>query len=94
MFESVILPYCLLAPSVVFFLLDHVWPRWSTRPLSWCAATAFFVAVHPGNRAIEAVGTFAFAALAVGAGVATLVRPVASPRQPVMANARSRGAPS
>ncbi|HWD55077.1 MAG TPA: glycosyltransferase 87 family protein [Acidimicrobiales bacterium] len=68
-FESVIFPYYLLATSVVFFLLDLVAQRSPHRSLAWSAGAAFFVAVHPGNQAVNAVGTLAFAFLAVAAGL-------------------------
>ena len=56
-FESVVLPYYLLAPSVLFFLLDLVARRSPYRSLAWCAGAAFFVAVRPGNHAVDAFGT-------------------------------------
>jgi len=68
-FESVIFPYYLLATSVVFFMLDLVAKRSPHRSLAWCAGAAFFVAVHPGNQAVNAIGTVCFAALAVAAGI-------------------------
>lgn len=67
-FESVIFPYYLLATSVLFFLLDLVAERSPYRSLAWCAAAAFFVAVHPANHVVEAVGTLILALAAVGAG--------------------------
>jgi hypothetical protein len=68
-FESVIFPYYLLATSVVFFLLDLVARRSPHRSLAWCAGSAFFVAVHPGSQTVDAIGTLAFAVLAVAAGI-------------------------
>jgi hypothetical protein len=73
-FESVVFPYYLLAPSVLFFLLDLVTRRSPYRSLAWCAGAALFVAVLPGNHAVDAVGTLAFALLAVWAGLADLRR--------------------
>jgi hypothetical protein len=73
-FESVVFPYYLLAPSVLFFVLDLVARRSPTRSLAWCAAAALFVAVRPGNHAVDALGTLVFALLAVGAGVAEVLR--------------------
>jgi hypothetical protein len=73
-FESVIFPYYLLATSVVFFILDLVAKRSPHRSLAWCAGSAFFVAVHPGNQAVNAIGTLAFAALAVAAGILEVLR--------------------
>ena len=73
-FESVVLPYYLLAPSVLFFLLDLVARRSPYRSLAWCAGAAFFVAVRPGNHAVDAFGTLLFALLAVGAGLADVHR--------------------
>jgi hypothetical protein len=73
-FESVVFPYYLLAPSVLFFLLDLVTRRSPYRSLAWCAGAALFVAVRPGNHAVDAFGTLAFALLAVWAGLADLHR--------------------
>ena len=67
-FESVVFPYYLLAASVLVLLLDLVArrsPHWS---LAWCAAAAFFVALHPGNRAVAALGTLALAIAVVTLG--------------------------
>ena len=67
-FESVVFPYYLLAASVLVLLLDLVArrsPHWS---LAWCAAAAFFVAVHPGNRAVAAFGTLVLAVAVVVLG--------------------------
>jgi hypothetical protein len=72
-FESVIFPYYLLATSVVFFLLDLVARRSPHRSLAWCAGSAFFVAVHPGNQAVNAIGTLVFAVLAVAAGLVEVI---------------------
>ncbi len=73
-FESVIFPYYLLASSVLFFLLDLVAQRAPQRSLVWCATAAFFVALSPGNRAVDALGTLVLAVLAVAAGVADVAR--------------------
>jgi hypothetical protein len=73
-FESVIFPYYLLAASVVFFMLDLVAERSPHRSLAWCAGSAFFVAVHPGNQAVNAIGTLTFAVLAVAAGILEVIR--------------------
>ena len=73
-FESVVFPYYLLAPSVLFFVLDLVARRSPSRSLSWCAGAAFFVAVRPGNHAVDAFGTLALALLAVWAGLADVHR--------------------
>jgi hypothetical protein len=73
-FESVVFPYYLLAPSVLFLLLDLVARRSPYVSLSWCAGAAFFVAVHPGTLAVDAIGTLFFAVLAVAAGVIEVVR--------------------
>jgi uncharacterized membrane protein len=72
-FESVVFPYYLLAASVLVLLLDLVArrsPHWS---LTWCAAAAFFVAVHPGNRIVAALGTLALAVAVVVIGMAELL---------------------
>jgi hypothetical protein len=73
-FESVVFPYYLLAPSVLFFVLDLVVRRSPARSLVWCAAAAFFVAIHPGNHAVAAFGTLIFAVLAVAAGLVEAAR--------------------
>ncbi len=73
-FESVIFPYYLLASSVLFFLLDLVAQRTPQRSLAWSAAAAFFVAISPGNRAVDAMGTLILAALAVAAGLTEVAR--------------------
>jgi len=68
-FESVIFPYYLLAASVAFLLLDLALGRLPDRSLAWIAATAAFVAVHPANRTVDAVGTLILAAIAVACGL-------------------------
>jgi hypothetical protein len=73
-FESVIFPYYLLATSVIFFMLDLVAKRSPHRSLAWCAGAAFFVAVHPGSQAVNAVFTLLFAVLAVAAGILDILR--------------------
>jgi hypothetical protein len=73
-FESVIFPYYLLASSVLFFLLDLVAQRTPHRSLAWSAGAAFFVAISPGNRAIDALGTLVLAVLAVASGLAEVAR--------------------
>ena len=73
-FESVVFPYYLLAPSVLFFVLDLVGARSPARSLAWCAAAAFFVALHPGNHSVAAIGTLIFALLAVAAGLLDAAR--------------------
>lgn len=73
-FESVVFPYYLLAASVTYFLLDLVARRLPTLSLAWCAAAAFFVALHPGNRAVAAFGTLVLAVLAVAAGFVALAQ--------------------
>lgn len=78
-FESVVFPYYLLAASVLVLVLDLVArrsPHWS---LAWCAAAAFFVALHPGNRAIAAFGTLALAAAVVALGFHELLAGARSP---------------
>jgi len=57
-----------MAASVLVLLLDLVArrsPHWS---LTWCAAAAFFVALHPGNRAVAALSTLLLAVVAVAIG--------------------------
>ena len=73
-FESVVFPYYLLATSVLFFLLDLVARRTPHRSLAWSAAAAFFVAISPGNRAVDAMGTLILAVLAVAAGLTEVAR--------------------
>lgn len=73
-FESVVFPYYLLASSVLYFLLDLVAQRNPYKSLAWCAGAAFFVAVRPANNAVDAIGTLAFAVLAVVAGLAAFLR--------------------
>jgi Glycosyltransferase family 87 len=73
-FESVVFPYYLLASSVLFFLLDLVAQRTPHRSLAWSAAAAFFVAISPGNRAVDAMGTLILAVLAVAAGLTEVAR--------------------
>lgn len=79
-FESVVFPYYLLASTVLFFLMDLVARRNPYKSLAWSAGAAFFVAVRPANNAVDAVGTLAFAALAVLAGLAEMAR-VSEPRR-------------
>jgi hypothetical protein len=79
-FESVIFPYYLLGTSVLFFLLDLVARRSPHRSLAWCAAAAFFVALHPANRAVDAFGTLLLAVAAVAAGLVDLRRRPVSAR--------------
>jgi hypothetical protein len=79
-FESVIFPYYLLGTSVLFVLLDLVAQRSPHRSLAWAAGAAFFVAIHPTNRAVDAFGTLLLAVLAVAAGVIDLTR-AASPAE-------------
>jgi hypothetical protein len=73
-FESVVFPYYLLASSVLFFLLDLVAQRTPHRSLAWSASAAFFVAISPGNRAVDAMGTLILAIVAVAAGLADVAR--------------------
>ncbi len=72
MFESVLFPYYLLATTVIYFMLDLVDRRSPHRSLAWAAVAAFFAALHPGNRTVDAVGTLLLAVLAVLAGAAEL----------------------
>ena len=80
-FESVIFPYYLLATSVIFFVLDLVAKRSPHRSLAWCAGAAFFVAVDPGNQAVNAIGTLSLAVLAVAAGILEIRRLSSADRQ-------------
>jgi hypothetical protein len=74
-FESVVFPYYLLSASVLVLLVDLVARRSPHRSLAWCAAAAFFVAVHPGNRAVAALGTLVLAVAVVAIGFADLHGP-------------------
>ena len=74
-FESVVFPYYLLSASVLVLLVDMVARRSPHRSLAWCAAAAFFVAVHPGNRAVAAFGTLALAVAVVAIGFGDLHGP-------------------
>jgi len=74
-FESVVFPYYLLAPSVLFLLLDLVARRSPHRSLAWSAAAAFFVAFRPAGHAVAAFGTLLLAVTAVAAGFLDLARP-------------------
>ncbi len=78
-FESVIFPYYLLATSVMIFMVDMVARHSPYRSLAWCAAAAFFVAVHPDSQALDAWVTLALAALAVGTGLFELARATSVP---------------
>ena len=73
-FESVIFPYYLLSASVLVLLVDLVARRWPQRSLVWCAAAAFFVAIHPGNRVVAALGTLVLAAAVVAIGLLEVVQ--------------------
>jgi len=87
-FESVVFPYYLLAASVLVLLLDLVVrrsPHWS---LTWCAAAAFFVALHPGNRTVAAFGTLILAVAVVTLGFLELL---ASDKLPVDADRAAAG---
>jgi hypothetical protein len=88
-FESVVFPYYLLSASILALLVDLGARRSPYRSLLWCAAAAFFVAVHPGNRYVAAFGTLALAAAVVAFGFGELGRavPSAAPGVPVPAEA-------
>jgi hypothetical protein len=73
-FESVIFPYYLLGTSVLFLIVDLVAHRSPYKSLAWSAAAAFFVAIHPANRTVDALGTLLLAVAAVAAGFVDLVR--------------------
>ena len=72
-FESVVFPYYLLAASVLVLLLDLVARRSVHWSLTWCAAAAFFVAIHPGNGAVAAFGTLILAVAVVAMGFVELL---------------------
>jgi hypothetical protein len=73
-FESVIFPYYLLAASVLFFMLDLVARRSPYLSLAWCATAAFFVALRPGSKSVDAIGTLLLALAVVGSGIIELRR--------------------
>jgi hypothetical protein len=74
--ESVVFPYYLLSASVLFLLADLVDGRLPpARSLAWCGTAAFFVALRPDGRVVDAVGTFVLAVAAVAAGVDGVRRP-------------------
>jgi len=73
-FESVVFPYYLLSASVLVLLVDLVARRSPVRSLVWCAAAASFVALHPGDRYVAALGTLALAVAAVALGLGELGR--------------------
>ncbi len=73
-FESVVFAYYLLGASVLYFLYDLVARRFPVQSLAWCAAAAFFVAVRPDNRAVDAFGTLLLATLAVVPGIREAAR--------------------
>ncbi len=89
-FESVVFPYYLLAASVLVFLLDLVAKRSLHWSLAWCAAAAFFVAFHPGNRVVAAFGTLALAVVVVAYGVVGLRAETAGSRDGSEPPRRSR----
>ena len=73
-FESVVFPYYLLSASVLVLLLDLVARRSPHRSLTWCAAAAFFVALHPQNRFVAAFGTLLLAVVVVALGFGEIAR--------------------
>jgi hypothetical protein len=73
-FESVVFPYYLLSASVLVLLVDLAARRSPYRSVAWCAAAAFFVALHPGNRVVAALGTLILAAVVVGLGLGEVLR--------------------
>ena len=73
-FESVVFPYYLLSASVLVLLVDLVARRSPHRSLAWCAAAAFFVALHPANRFVAAFGTLVLAVAVVAIGFGELTR--------------------
>ena len=73
-FESVVFPYYLLSASVLVLLVDLVARRSPVWSLAWCAAAAFFVAIHPGNRVAAALGTLVLAVAVVASGLVEVGR--------------------
>jgi len=68
-FESVIIPYYLLATSVVILVLDLAGRRLPSRSLAWIACSAAFVAVDPRRAWLDAAVTLALALIAVAIGL-------------------------
>jgi hypothetical protein len=68
-FESVIIPYYLLATSVVVLVLDLAGRRLPSRSLTWIACSAAFVAVDPRMAWLDAAVTLALALIAVAIGL-------------------------
>ena len=60
-------------------LLDLVARRSVHWSLTWCAAAAFFVAIHPGNAAVAAFGTLVLAVAVVAMGFMELLAGDRSP---------------
>ncbi len=89
-FESVIFPYYLLAASVAFLVLDLATGRLPDRSLAWIAATAAFVALHPANRTVDAVGTLVLAAVAVTYGLTEVAATTRHDGTPAAATAPAR----
>jgi hypothetical protein len=68
-FESVMIPYYLLATSVVFLLLDLARRELPARSLAWIAATATFVVLPIHSKPVDAVGTLMLTSIALVVGL-------------------------
>jgi hypothetical protein len=80
--ESVMIPYYLLAASVVFVLLDLARRQLPARSFAWIATTATFVVLPIHSRPVDAVGTMILTAVALAVGIHDVVvepRPVLVP---------------
>jgi hypothetical protein len=63
------IPYYLLATSVVFLLLDLARRELPARSLAWIAATATFVVLPIHSRPVDAVGTLLLTSVALVVGL-------------------------
>jgi uncharacterized membrane protein len=68
-FESVMIPYYLLATSVVFVLVDLARRQVPARSFAWIAATATFVVLPIHSKPVDAIGTLALTAIALAVGL-------------------------
>ncbi|HEX7444522.1 MAG TPA: hypothetical protein VF320_11580, partial [Acidimicrobiales bacterium] len=68
-FESVAIPYYLLATSVTFLVLDLASRRLPSRSLAWVACSALYVAMGPRMAWPDALVSLALALVALGVGL-------------------------
>ena len=74
-FESVVIPYYLLGASTAFLVLDLAQRRPPSRSLAWIAGAAAFLALPVHAPWVDAIGTLAFALVALGVGLRAACRP-------------------